>query len=405
MTWWDAETLARSGTAVRKPAWPASRSLVLSAGKGTTRAVMVIREAGAERPIRSGDLGVVGNDGYRLDPLLMLDSRYKAPWRRLLTGANPTIGELFALAGSNAATIGWCGGSQAVPGFVRLAGSSAPVTAWGAAALAATRLERKNGRVVGNLARGIVTGLPQPASAQPARTQSTRYDISLGATPSALAGVVRSGSITNPYSSPASVLITSSGLARYLTINGSRVSYSAGSFDRVEITRTLGVGESLNWALVSDGTWAGGDVSFVVYGPTTPAVPAGNALAQTEANASAAIPALDLVVTVPWFPYGESFARAGTWVRREYWTDLTRKVRFENGLGSAPAVLVETVGPDRRPIRAGSFELAEFLGDDWRPFSGETADALLVDVTDFRFERSGLTGFFLRRRCRRKLHR
>ncbi len=58
MTIWDAETLARSGTPVQKAAWPASRVLVFSTGKGTTRAVPVIREAGVERPLRDGDLGI-----------------------------------------------------------------------------------------------------------------------------------------------------------------------------------------------------------------------------------------------------------------------------------------------------------------------------------------------------------
>lgn len=58
MTWWEAETLAREGNGVQKIAWPASRALVFSPGKGSTRAVLVIRENGRERPLRDGDLGV-----------------------------------------------------------------------------------------------------------------------------------------------------------------------------------------------------------------------------------------------------------------------------------------------------------------------------------------------------------
>ena len=58
MTLWDAETLARNGTPVQKTAWPASKVLIFSTGKGSARAVPVIREAGVERPLRDGDLTI-----------------------------------------------------------------------------------------------------------------------------------------------------------------------------------------------------------------------------------------------------------------------------------------------------------------------------------------------------------
>lgn len=322
----------------------------------------------------------------------MLDDRYKAPWRKLEANPNATIGQLFALAGGNAATIGFAGGSKSTAGTVRIAGSSSPVAAWGATAMAATRLVKVGSRIFGNLARGSVIGLPQPSPALPTRPQTQRFDISLGAT-TGRSGVVRSGSVTNPFSVASTVSITSQGLARYLTINGARVGYSMGEFDRVEESRSVPAGGSLAWALVSDGTWAGGDLSFVFSGPDLPPTPAGDPAPRALANAGAAIPFLDLLSTVPWFPSAEAFARAGTWVRRDSWTDPSRQRRFESGLGSSRAVLIENVGGLIAPISIPSFILDDFLAEDWRPVGATHADYLLVDVTDARFEATGLEGF------------
>ncbi len=325
----------------------------------------------------------------------MLDDRYKSPWAKLTAPLTATVGELFARAGGNVATIGFAGGSKDAAGVVQVAGSSSPVTAWGATAMAVTRLVKVGSRVFGNIARGAVTGLPRPADALPARPQTARVDISLGSRPNAPAGVVRSGSVTNPFATAGSVFISSSGLARYLTVNGSRVSESYGAYDRVSISRPAGAGETFSYALYSDGLngWAGGDVSFVFYGPDLPPVPAGDPVLRAQANAGEAIPFLDLMVSVPWFPSAESFARAGTWVRRDSWTDQSRQRRFEEGIGSARAVLIESRGGVRAPVSVPGFVMDDYLADDWRPVGVTGADFLLVDVTDLRFETSGLEGF------------
>ncbi len=44
MKWEEVEALASMGEPVRRSSWPATRSVVFSAGSGTTRAVGVMRD-------------------------------------------------------------------------------------------------------------------------------------------------------------------------------------------------------------------------------------------------------------------------------------------------------------------------------------------------------------------------
>ena len=52
MIWSDASQLARAGIAIRRATWPIGKTLVWSAGAGTTRAVPEITQPG-------GSVGVV----------------------------------------------------------------------------------------------------------------------------------------------------------------------------------------------------------------------------------------------------------------------------------------------------------------------------------------------------------
>ena len=57
MTWWQVEELARFGVAVRRTAWPTNKSVTYSAGRGTTRAVAVLREGPTETIITADQFG------------------------------------------------------------------------------------------------------------------------------------------------------------------------------------------------------------------------------------------------------------------------------------------------------------------------------------------------------------
>lgn len=59
MTWWDVESLARAGIAVRRSAWPATKTLVFagSTGSGGARAVACIVADTGLRVVSNAEFG------------------------------------------------------------------------------------------------------------------------------------------------------------------------------------------------------------------------------------------------------------------------------------------------------------------------------------------------------------
>ena len=116
----------------------------------------------------------------------------------------------------------------------------------------------------------------------------------------------------------------------------------------------------------------------------------GDVLPVSRVNAERAIPLLDVARvltygnTAPWWPAGEAYAKAGTWMRRRSWADTARRMRIEAGGGTTPAVAVTLYSTltDPVPVRASDFGEAEFLADDWEAYA--VGDPPAIDVTDFR---------------------
>ena len=55
MTRREAIALARAGVPMRRPNWPTGKTLVFAAGRGTTRAIMVLTISGVVAPAKATD--------------------------------------------------------------------------------------------------------------------------------------------------------------------------------------------------------------------------------------------------------------------------------------------------------------------------------------------------------------
>lgn len=98
-------------------------------------------------------------------------------------------------------------------------------------------------------------------------------------------------------------------------------------------------------------------------------------------NCKAAVSALEWSSVMSWWE-AENLARDGQWVRREMWSDRSRRIRFESGAGTARAVAVQaTATAQASVVTAGDFAADEFLADDWLRV-GAPDDPVLMDLHD-----------------------
>lgn len=331
----------------------------------------------------------------------------RAPWKIITITGFPTVGELATAAGTGAATVGFALGSGTLPGMAGLAGVNAVCLPWGAAAVAAARLQRSDdGRWKGVVAQGALNGLkvPQRGGTPTYTTQwngawrnLTRTSFSQGA----LNTVVNT--ITNRLSTAASLRITGTA-DDYVTINGRRAAgFPTATYMTVDDTiPSVPAGADLILELHNPtGGFAGVNLTFT-FTSLSPTVADDPRVVALE-NAERAIPLLDATAvaiygnTVPWWPTGETLARGGNWMRRRSWADAERRIRFEPGPGTAAEVAVlrdeSTAVPI--PLRSQDFGTAEFLAQDWESYFIPDPNAL-IDVTDFRFasELGGGAGFY-----------
>lgn len=76
----------------------------------------------------------------------------------------------------------------------------------------------------------------------------------------------------------------------------------------------------------------------------------------------------------------EPLARSGLWVRRRSWTDGTRRLRYEAGAGTVPAVAVlRSASVETRTVLNVEFGEAEFRAVDW--VLADPLPAALEDLT------------------------
>jgi len=340
----------------------------------------------------------------------MLTDYYKTPWRRLQTDGSPTIGEIVA-ASPSARTIGFAVGTGAALGNSQVGGLTASCGAWGSAVSAVSKIEMRGSRVWAVLARAVLDNLPGPQGPQtipgtpgsvipgtPAQTRS--INVPLGDQENAPRGQVRGAAVQNPFSVAASLFI--SGTADdYVTINGRRVGSVSSNYSTINVEMTVGAGESIQWALHNpSGGFAGGNLNFVFTIPGTPDtimpgtpdtfLPAETGAEAAARNAPAAIPYLNIAMVAgtlfPWFPTAEAFAMAGQWMRRESWTDVERRMRFERGGGTEDVVAVTLATGRVNPIpqTVSEFGLAEYLAENWTFYQTPSED-IFLDVTDIAF--------------------
>lgn len=265
---------------------------------------------------------------------------------------------------------------------VRVGGVEAVAGSGFAVAAAATRLEQRGGRIFGVMCLGVA-----PAGRA---NNVIAFDKSAPASslPKAPAGDFGETVLRNPLAVPATVVVEGyvddvliiDGVAEALQVSGSWQSPWPRNF---RLERSLPVGGALTLGVrnrTPDGipvnSWVlRGTATFL---PTPPLDwrPAVAALSWARAG-------------LPWWGQIEASARAGQWVRRAGWSDATRRIRYEAGAGTTPAVAVTQAGTRVTPADFGA---AEFLATDWLLVaSGEPA---AVDVTDAFITGSSGSVFF-----------
>jgi len=272
-----------------------------------------------------------------------------------------------------------------VPSIVGLGGLKAASLPDQACAVAVTRIERRGRRIWGALCAG--TG---PVGGDPeSRVARFSHSATLGFGPDQDPPTRPDGSIfygrktfTNPWPTTArAVLQVYSGVDfSFLDISGRtslrRQPFFSPSTKLPPCTCYLDLAPGQSFSLIARGVLEPGVGNrFFVFATFS---------RDTAADWRPAVPRLAWSLSgLTWWGQVDAAARSGVWVRRAAWGDLTRKVRFEAGAGTTPAVAVQSLGGASDVVTTADFTTAEWVAEDW--VIQDSAEPRLMDVTDLRF--------------------